>query len=217
MSAHRRLHNPAYLQLHITGNGHVQDCSGHGNVCTGSNVAYAAGAYGHDVGSFNGSSAYVATTDATALGPSALTVMAHVRFTASIAATGFKCIGSRWNGVTSRGWILYGSSSKMNLYVNNGATAIASATSFDDQAWHHVAATISGTSANLYVDGANQASVTLAAAYLDATIQVVTGARNNNTANGITDYAPASIGHFRLYNAVLTQDEVIAAMMLDKR
>lgn len=152
-----------YLSYSFTGNAN----DGSGNFNNGilqnspslTNDRYGAGSSAY---SFNGSSQYIAASIATATNPQTFSI--SVWFKTSSA--GGKLVGFGSAQLTSSTLaydrhIYMNSSGQLYFGVKPGSTynTISTATSYADGAWHHAVATMSATNgANLYVDGALQAS-----------------------------------------------------------
>ncbi len=205
MSATRRLNDPKYLQLHIPGNGHVQDTSGHGNHGTWTGTAtYTPGAFsGHDAILLDGSK-YVTTETPVVDGVSA--------FSASCFAYGISyrdVLFGNTNASDSTGFNIYGYASDVLYYRIAGTTTTWSGAR-DTASWYHYLLAFSGIAATLYIDG-------LARAWMNATgVASVTPFRIGAYANGTLGWV-GGIGHVRLYSCCLTGDEVAALYDWDRR
>jgi hypothetical protein len=80
--------------------------------------------------------------------------------------------------------------------------------------WHHVVATFNGDAMQLYHDGELAAEATGAGVLLDQNRSLIIGARSDS-GNPAGGYFNGSIDDVRIYNKVLTEDEVIQAMQGD--
>ena len=222
-SAHRRLHDPRYLQLHIPGNGHIADVSGHGNVTAWVGTpAYATGPYsGRSMIELDGDAKAINCGNVTAFNAVSQFTFACVAIQDVAGATDgllyqFTDTNNRIAVQTSSGLlILYVSSgSSSDGYINSSAL-IASGVPF------HLAMVFDGTltgNANrlrLYIDGFERAMT------YDGTIPAVTA--NFGPANPmylgkvpVTTW-DGKIGNARFYSCALTGDEVAALYEYDTR
>jgi hypothetical protein len=80
--------------------------------------------------------------------------------------------------------------------------------------WHHVVATYDGDTMQLYHDGELISETTGAGMLLDQSRSLIIGARSDS-GNPAGGYFNGSIDDVRIYNKVLTQDEVLQAMQGD--
>ncbi len=91
-------------------------------------------------------------------------------------------------------------------YDGTNSPGVTSTSALNDNAWHHVVGTKSGSTLRIYIDGASQGTST------DTTTTTTTNASPLyiGTRGGSTNNLTGSVDEFRLYNRVLTADEVSA-------
>jgi len=227
-SAHRRLHDPKYLQLHIPGNSHVQDVSGHGRHGTLVNSpTYAAGPFGHSCLELNGSTQCITVGGLSFLDGATQVTFSCLFAQDSIASAQDRLFG-RPQGASSaedRFLILADNVAGFVVYVTNGGAAslsYARPSSWVNSAWVHFACVYDGTNAvaasrlSCYVNGQSVASTsgagTIPAAFPD--LSDADGAISDNTASFGFDGKMADV---RLYSCALTGDEVAALNEFDRR
>ena len=218
-SAHRRLHDPKYLVGHWPLNGHAQDVSGHGYHGTVSGMTYAAGPFGHTVGSFDGDNDSVNVGDVTQLNSaSQITIAFWMKqrvldvldyfFTKTVVSTVSITIF-----VQADGNFYFGTRDGADAYVRVDYSTLTSANQ-----WTHVGWAFDGTqsvAANrpaLYFDGKPVGVV-------GGTPPSATGnlAGANATIGRSTKSIDGELAHFRIYSCALTGDEIGAVMEYDTR
>ncbi|MGD8499259.1 MAG: LamG domain-containing protein, partial [Phycisphaerales bacterium] len=192
----------------------VLDGSGHGN--HGTIMGDPQWVIGHDGGAleFDGSSAYVDCGNAEALNVDVFSVS----FWCNIPST------QGYNHMVSRGSHASASAVNWGVMMHSGEQRILFE-SFNDTTWpgiradttigewHHVVATYDGDTMQLYHDGALAETTSGAGMLLDQSRPFLIGARSDaGTANAFFN---GSIDDVRIYNKVLTQDEVEQAMQGD--
>ena len=215
-SAHRRLHDPRYLQLHVKGNGNVADVSGNGVAATPTSIAYAQGPYnGHQMLSFTSANqvSYAASAGIAATG--SMSIALNFRATAGT----YREVCNRYGDGSDRVWWLeLDNLDSLIFYIANPANPSASsenvnAGTITNGRHYHVAATygVSGRKA-IYLDGKLIAEGAAAyAAQNDSAEPVIIGRRG-----GALGYVGLA-GNFRYYNIALTGDEVAALYEYDTR
>jgi hypothetical protein len=119
-----------------------------------------------------------------------------------------------WNSGSYNGWVFSMSSGKVwfNIGDDEGHRIdLKSATGFNDNAWHHAAASVSRTgNAVLYVDGVNLASASAAALL---TIQSGYPLTMGMDPNGNWVYA-GQLDEVKIWKTALTQDQIRESMHL---
>ena len=101
-----------------------------------------------------------------------------------------------------------GGGDKLKTTIGNGVTSSThtSTTSLSANTWHHVSATISGTSVKFYVDGTHTDSFTLSFSFGTAGAQTYTiGAAGDLRTTILMD---GQIGQVRMYDAALTEAQI---------
>ena len=174
---------------------------------------------GHDGDAleFNGAGTYVDCGNAESLNVNVFSVS----FWCNIPTT------QTWNHMVSKGqhgasgspgsvnWgvMMYESQETIlfETYNDTSWTGISADTTIGE--WHHVVATYDGDTMQLYHDGELAASITGAGILLDQSRPLLIGARSDDGSAG--GYFNGSIDDARIYNKVLTQDEVMQAMQGD--
>ena len=217
-SAHRRLHDPRYLVGHWPLNGHAQDVSGHGYHGTVSGMTYAAGPFGHTVGSFDGDGDNVNIGDVTQLNSaSRFTIAFWMKQRVLDVADWFfiKGGGTAHVDVLSQvdGYFYFIIRDGADNYIRVDYSTLTSA-----NRWTHVGCVFDGTQSvegNRYAllfDGRQVGTVagpppsaTPNMAGVDATISQSIGA------------VDGELAHFRIYSCALTGDEIGAVMEYDTR
>ena len=206
-SAHRRLHDPKYLQLHIPGNSHVQDVSGHGNVTTPSSVTYA-------TGPFSGHSVAVLTTSAFVTIPTQ--TLTKLTFAAWVLGDGMIFSNASAGGVSR---IYY---DKMVLGGQVGITAedaalLCTASGLGDTSgsWTHWAWVYDGVAATgeCYRNGIGMGAATFTAGKTVILNQLF---KARGSATSIRTFS-GQASHCRLYNIALTGSEISALYEFDRR
>ena len=193
------------------------DGSGYGN--HGTLIRNPQWVTGHDGDAleFNGAGTYVDCSNAESLNVNVFSVS----FWCNIPTT------QTWNHMISKGqhgasgspgsvnWgvMMYESQETIlfETYNDTSWTGISADTTIGE--WHHVVATYDGDTMQLYHDGELAASITGAGILLDQSRPLLIGARSDDGSAG--GYFNGSIDDARIYNKVLTQDEVMQAMQGD--
>lgn len=87
-------------------------------------------------------------------------------------------------------------------------TTLTSGTSFrvDDGNWHHIALTVSGTAATLYVDGVSRATATTS----KSTYSMGTGAAYIGAASGTSEFFKGAMDEVAVYNTALSSTRIAA-------
>ncbi|MHC4204762.1 MAG: LamG-like jellyroll fold domain-containing protein [Planctomycetota bacterium] len=132
-----------------------------------------------------------------------------------------------WNHMVSRGshgasgvpgsvnWgvMMYSNEQRILFETFNDTSWVGISADTTVAEWHHIVATYDGDKMQLYHDGELIAETTGAGILLDQSRSFLIGARSDNgTAGGFFN---GSIDDVRIYNKVLTQDEVLQAMQGD--
>lgn len=108
------------------------------------------------------------------------------------------------------------SASQYGLYINGGtlnfvdsaASAHNSNFAVSDDVWHHLVASVNGTSLSLYVDGKRVSTHTIPALTSQSSVKVLLGARYSTEPT--TSFTLAgSIDEVKIYNTALTQDQIL--------
>ena len=217
-SAHRRLHDPRYLVGHWPLNGHAQDVSGHGYHGTVSGMTYAAGPFGHTVGSFDGVNDSVNIGDVTQLNSASQITIAFWMKQRVLDVLDYFFIKG---GGTSLVQLLSGADGNFYFGIRDGADnyiRVDYSTLTSANRWTHVGCVFDGTQSvagNRYAllfDGRRVGTVegtppsaTPNMAGVDATISL-----SSNALDG-------ELAHFRIYSCALTGDEVAALAEYDTR
>ena len=217
-SAHRRLHDPKYLVGHWPLNGHAQDVSGHGYHGTVSGMTYAAGPFGHTVGSFDGDNDNVNVGDVTQLNSASQFTIAFwmkQRVLDVFDNFFFKGVGIVNVQLLSQvdGYFYFLTRDGADNYIRVDYSTLTSA-----NRWTHVGCVFDGTQSvagnryALFFDGrqvgfvgGTPPSATANLAGVDAAI-----GRFNSAVDG-------ELADFRIYSCALTGDEVAALAEYDTR
>ena len=212
-SAHRRLHDPKYLQLHIPGNGHVQDVSGWGNVTAWSGTgAYATGAFsGHGVLSLGGANS-VAVTHNARLSLAAYTISLWYKPT-SVANIYY--LISKGAGAGAN-YAIVANTTLLRIYDDPaGATAWGARVTSDIALavgkLTFVCAAFDASGYRLYSDQTCNTAAYAAALSTNSTTLYV-GADNVGTSQ-----ARGQMSNVRVYNVALTGSEISALYEFDRR
>jgi hypothetical protein len=164
--------------------------------------------YADTATAFDGTNDYVNVPDAAALdlanGP--LTIEAWVKRSANNVT----------HTIVDKGTNAY----KLYLAADNRLTfrkagvgnIVASTSTITDTAWHHVAATKSGTTSRLYVDGNDVTGTVTDQALADTTSPLGIGAISGGTA----EWWSGSLDEVAVYNAALSAEQVAAHHALGK-
>jgi len=174
---------------------------------------------GHDGDAleFNGSSAYVDCGNAEALNVDVFSVS----FWCNIPGT------QSWNHIISRGshgasgdpgsvnWgvMMYDAQETILFETFNDTSWVGVTADTTTGEWHHVVATYDGDTMQLYHDGVLANTTSGAGILLDQSRPLLIGARSD--AGNAGGFFSGSIDDVRIYNKVLTQDEVMKAMQGD--
>ena len=214
-SATRRLFSPEFLQLHIPGNGHVQDVSGHGRHGTWSaSEAYADNPYGHAGMDFSGTN-LVSVTDP--VDNSYDTAQFSMCAWTIIDALDNKNICGRYTNVSGQAgmrlnwratgaiWCQYGIAGGTTVSGNSTSTFTTGVPVF-------VVGTRDATSINLYINGVlEDADATAIVNGTDSAFKI--GGRTE----GQGELLNGKVWGVRLYSCALTGDEVAALYEYDTR
>jgi len=203
-SAHRRLHDPKYLQLHIPGNGHVQDVSGHGIATTPTAITYATGPYsGHQVMVSGAGSQIVAALPFTDL--SVLTMSCMMKLT----LTGTDPLMFGFGDFKANGLHLFlENSSSYRIYLMRGGINAYDTGITPTGAFQYFALTKNAGTYSLYIDGAFVYTVELGEPLTPTLGYFLSD----------SDFpATCQMANARVYNIVLTGDEIFSLYEYDKR
>jgi hypothetical protein len=96
------------------------------------------------------------------------------------------------------------------LIIKCGSSILTSSTTINTATWTHITATVSGTSAKLYVNGTLVYSGTFASSLAISATDKILAAVFQDQFGNLTDYYYGYIGDIKLYNAELTAKEVAA-------
>lgn len=154
----------ADLVAHWTANGTPNDSSGnghHGNLING--TGYGAGVVGQAF-LFDGVDDYVTVAGNLALQPSTISVAMWINAT---PANGLRLVTDSSHGgsggVNQAGWALQlNAANQLDFVYGNGSVfpSVVSTTTVADDTFHHLVAILNGTSMQIYVDGALDATAT---------------------------------------------------------
>jgi N-acetylneuraminic acid mutarotase len=96
------------------------------------------------------------------------------------------------------------------LIIKCGSSTLTSSTTINTATWTHITATVSGTSAKLYVNGSLVYSGTFASSLAISATDKILAAIFQDQFGNLTNYYYGYIGDVKLYNAELTAKEVTA-------
>jgi hypothetical protein len=184
-----------------------------GNGFNGNNVGAvtAIGKLGQGL-KFDGSSSYVSIADNNSFSPSTFSLGAWIKWD-----------GLRYNSASTKDWatiIAKGSFSSgeytilmkrdsvestnaLNLYINGSLQATYTTTL--DTNWHHLVATYSGSSAKIFLDGANVVEALVSPAIPNSSNALNIG---RESLGGSNYFWGGSLDDIRIYNRALSADEV---------
>jgi hypothetical protein len=118
-----------------------------------------------------------------------------------------------WDAGANKGWVFALQTGKIKFNIGDGSNRIdlSSQTGLNNNAWHHVAATVTRTgTAILYIDGVNKASMSATALG-----NIYPGNKLFMGTDIETDYAYAGlVDEIRIWNTALTQDKIRENMNL---
>ncbi len=220
MSAHMRLHDPKYLQLHILGNGHISDVSGHGIATAWSGTAaYATNAYGHGCIQSRTALNYVTMGDVLDVDASSSCSIVLSFLPLSAPASAYTAIFGKHNvtSVTEQGWTIcaHTTGPKLTFLFGDGVDGVAEvANTFTVGVPHSAAYVINRSSATVdgYLDGR----------LIHSTSAALIGDASNTKALRLGGYEATrhpnmDIWGARIYNIALTGDEINTLYAWDKR
>lgn len=157
--------------------------------------------------SFNGTSGNISVPSTSLFDTSTLSVGAWLYPTASTASA--TAIGRFTSGSGPDGWTVGNGSTVGNfqffLRVAGSNYTVASTTNYTLNAWHYVIGTYDGTTARLFVDGAQVATTAATGSIISSTQNLRFGARTTSN-----NYWPGNLDDIRLYNRAITANEVAA-------
>ena len=193
--------------------GNALDKSGNGNtgtlqgtpLGTADRYSIANNAY-----SFNGTTQYISTTTGY-INPSVFTISAWFKTNTTNGGVILSFGDSKTGVSTNKDRAIYMSDNgNINFVVNNGSVrTITSTLAYNDNTWHHVVASLSGSGMRLYVDGGltnSNASITSAQNY---TGWWKVGLEDRSAWAGATNnFFTGNIDDVSIYNALLTNGEV---------
>lgn len=185
----------------------VTDDLGSANGTLVGNPTVVTGKEGSGALSFDGTSGILLGNPNSLQLTNAISFSAWVR-TSGQQSSGWGRIISRNNGSTAERW---GATISTNRQLDcriNSATARSANNSIKDNTWHHVACTYDGTTLRAYLDGVLVGSASVSTT-LSTDNQVSIG---YNVNGGETRYFKGALDDVRVYNRVLTTDDVSAIM-----
>ena len=91
-----------------------------------------------------------------------------------------------------------------------GKVFISSPTAVPQQTWVHIAGTYDGTTARLYVNGAEVASAPESGPFATETNPVVLGGNGNTSSRTVSELIPGQLDDVMLYSRALSGDEIAA-------
>ena len=162
---------------------------------------------------FDGTGDYLSVPNTTdlRLGSSDFTVEAWVNFSNGAVSNGV--IAALWDNTNNqRSWNFYFDRSGNNLYFagstngSSGNNSVSASIDIEDSNWYHVAASRSGSTIKLFVNGIESGSNTSVGTYYDNTTDLVTiGAQNHDNP---TNYWKGFISNLRIVKgtALYTDD-----------
>jgi hypothetical protein len=90
-----------------------------------------------------------------------------------------------------------------------GKVVLGGPMNFPQQTWVHLAGTYDGSTARLYVDGAEVASLPASGPFASETNPVVLSGNGNGTAPTVVEFVPGRLADVMLYRRALTADEIV--------
>jgi hypothetical protein len=125
------------------------------------------------------------------------------------AASNFESIFSGGTSTSARAWIQFPSSSSIRIGVNSGTNDFTVSTlTVDGTQWYHLVATVSGTTATLYLDGSSVGTATCQVPASTAFNDVRLGALNGIAFGGNTRPFNGHLDEIAIYNRAITSTEV---------
>ena len=125
------------------------------------------------------------------------------------AASNFETIFSGGTAISARAWVQFPSSSSIRIGVNTGTNDFTVSTlTVDGTQWYHLVATVSGTTATLYLDGSSVGTATCLAPASTAFNDVRLGALNGTAFGGNTRPFNGYLDEIAIYNRAITSTEV---------
>ena len=197
-----RLNNPEFLVGKWDLNGNAKDTSGYGNDGTFTTEAYAENQFGHLAGVFNGTNSFVNIADTDILDYTDASPKTISFWFKLDDLTGTQSIMGKWGDTNTREWLLYTTTSTLNLGVNAESTEVT--TTVEANRWYH-ATIVLDTSGNseLFIDGVSQGTGTASSFRSDPSEPIRMGQNNS------TNFFAGTSSELRIYNIILTQDEVL--------
>ena len=195
----------------------ASDISGNGNTGTwnGSGNHFVSGKVG-GAGNFNGSSDYITSADATNLNSSSVTVEAWVKFTVIDGV--YRTIAGKWQpGVKEQYLIQIDSDNKIGWWTGNSSSGaggrLASSTTPVSGRWYHIAATITGTTKSIYLNGVLDNSTTSGNA-LSGTSDIDFGIGSKKSGGGsYYEFFNGQIDDVKVYNYARSAKQISEDMM----
>ena len=124
------------------------------------------------------------------------------------AASNFETIFSGGTSTSARVWVQLPSTTSIRIGVNSALNDLTVSTlTVDGTQWYHLVATVSGTTATLYLDGSSVGTATCLAPASTAFNDVRLGALNT-TAFGQTRPFNGHLDEIAIYNRAITSTEV---------
>ena len=204
-----RLDNPKYLIGHWPLNSHSSELIA-GNNGTWTNEAYADDQFGRSAASFNNANKYITVGNVAAYDFATTDFSWAFWFMMDVAIDANDSLIAKRDGGNAGYYISARTTTKLSILVEDAdgtSVAIVGDSELNDGIWHHGVATVeTGVISRLYVDGVAQAATGNLANVSDISnsSNLVFGADSSTGSKYF-----GGIGEIRVYNIVLTADEVL--------
>jgi hypothetical protein len=200
-----------YWKFDETSGTTAADSSGNGNTGTLTNgPAWTTGGMNNGALTFNGTSQYVSVPDASNLRGNNYTITAWVYFNSLVSAT-YDIVVKGYANSGDKSYEMFEDSSGQLGFWSNGTGVFSAGGNMNAGEWYFIAATRSGSTATIYMDGVqmNQSTSFSATTSYDTT-PVVIGAFSQNNGT-IGNYLTGIVDDARIYNRALSAAEVTQA------